>query len=378
MTSDKRKQPLNRHTRNTVTLAIIALLCACTNTEILENKSALSADQRTVAEMIESRVAEQDFSGVVLVTRDGKVLMEAAFDNENLGQGHAVGLDSQFAIASITKSFTAVLVLQLVERGQLSLDDTIASHLPTFSAVYSNRVTVRHLLQNRSGIPHYVDLPGWFDSEHKANLTRSDLTDAIAALPLKFEPGSDYLYSNANYFLLGMILDQVASVPYETLLAKRVLRVAGQENTRQLYGETDAALVQNFLREKDGGYSHVPIVNPELFRATASLSSTAYDLMRFSAALEDDTLLSQESRSILFDVDTPMAWSVGKLPMKDGSLMRFQSYNGELVGYTSMITRFPDHDAVIIVLNNDNVGYDWLASLTLDVASFAFRSLNDH
>ena len=104
--------------------------------------------------------------------------------------------------------------MQLVEEGKLSLDDTLEQHLPDYDVDYSDRVTIRHLLQNRSGIPHTISIPGWFDNDFKSSLTDDAYLEAMAALPLSFEPDADYLYSNINYYLLGLIIDKVA----ETIL----------------------------------------------------------------------------------------------------------------------------------------------------------------
>ncbi|MEM7054171.1 MAG: serine hydrolase domain-containing protein [Pseudomonadota bacterium] len=326
--------------------------------------------QSALQELVSTRLAAANFSGVVLVADNDKIILEQAHYSPSLTEGDVIEPNSRFAIASMTKSFTTILVLELAEQGLLSLDDTLKAHLADYPADYAERITIRQLLQNRSGIPHYVDLPGWFDTEYKQSLSLEGLVSAIASLPLKFEPGSDYLYSSANCFLLGLIIEAVTGKSYEAVLSETILTPLELNDTGQIYAEAiEPAVVQNFLQEEDNAYVHIPIINPKLHRATASMYSTASDLFRWHQALWDDTLLSSDSQAEMFDRSGPMGWDVLAAPLENGETLPIQTYNGEMAGYTSMITRFPDRRGVVIILNNNNSGYNTLAILTLDIAA---------
>lgn len=329
--------------------------------------------QSSLEELVSANLADTNFSGIVLVADNDKIILEQAFNDPSLTTDGAIGPNSRFAIASMTKSFTTILVLQLAQEGQLSLDDTLKTHLTDYPADYANRVTIRHLLQNRSGIPHYVDLPGWFDNEYKQSLTPEALVNAIASLPLRFKPGSDYLYSSANCFLLGLMIEAVTGKSYEAVLSETILAPLELNDTGQIYAEAiEPAVVRNFLREEDEedyAYVHIPIINPKLHRATASMYSTASDLFRWHQALWDDTLLSSDTQAEMFDPSGPMGWDVLAVPLENGETLPIQTYNGEMAGYTSMITRFPNRRGVVIILNNNNAGYNALATLTLNIAA---------
>ena len=323
-----------------------------------------------LAQLIGDLAAGADFSGVVLVAEKGEPLFLEAFDPPGLNEGVPVSTGSGFAIASMTKSFTAVLVLQLVEEGRLSLDDTIVTHLPSYKADYAGRVTVRQMLQNRSGIPHYISIPGWFDNDFKRGLTQESLLETVSDLPLAFEPGSDYLYSNTNYYLLGLIIEAVTGKPYEAVLSERIIDPVGLSDTGQIYEPAPIpGLVNDYLREGDGTYHPVPVVNPILFRATASQYSTARGLLRWSDALMEDDLLSMQSKAAMLAPEAPMAWTVGSWPVEEGGTMPFYTYNGQLIGYTSMLTQFPEVGGTIILLNNNNAGYDRLSGMTVAIAA---------
>jgi CubicO group peptidase (beta-lactamase class C family) len=361
---------MNRIVANFSALVAGLIVTACAHSKPNDVATQAILDRPELVQMVDTFAVHTNFSGTVLVSDAGEVVLERAFNVPELADD-PIHIDSRFAIASITKSFTAILTLQLVEKGMLDLEDSLNTHLPEFQAEYTDQVTIRQLLQNRSGILHYTSLPNWFDADHKQTLTHETLIQDIAELPLKFEPGTDYLYSNANFYLLGMVIERVTGRPYEAVLADNILAPAGLRDTGQIYSP-DAAIAQNHLREDDGSYSHISIANPGLFRATASQFTTARDLFRLHTALQGETLLNARSKAELFNAEVPMAWTVGALPFENDQPSSFQSYNGELVGYTSMITRFPEHNGAVIILNNNNAGYETLAGLTLEIAAHLY------
>ncbi|MEQ3747195.1 MAG: serine hydrolase domain-containing protein [Henriciella sp.] len=362
--------------KTTALAAALTILVSCSSVSTSQRATdAPLGNTETKAEALEfdhdlnPLLEDWAFSGSILVATGGDVLLHNAYDFGGKPEAGPFTTDRPYAIASMTKSFTAVLALQLIENGQLSLDESISDHLPAYAAPYRDRVTVRDLLQNRSGIPHYIDIPGWFEVEYKSTLTQAGFVDAIAKLPLKFEPGTDKLYSNANYFLLGLIVEAASGKSYEQALKDQILSPLEMSATGQIYEDAPApTLVQNYLREDDGSLNPIPVTNPKLFKATASMYSTTGDLRKWSNALFTNQLLKPESKDLLFSSDLPMAWTVGAFPMPDESLVQVRTYNGELIGYNSMITQLPQQDSVIIILNNNGVGYENLSALTYQIA----------
>lgn len=302
-------------------------------------------------------LSELEFSGTLLVARQGEVVLREAVNASPVEDAQAVFPDTRFAIASMTKSFTAALVLRLVDEGKLGLDQTLDELLPAFEAAYASEVSLRQLLQNRSGIPHYIDIPGWFDNDVKRAFMDDTFLEALETLELKFPPGSDYLYSNVNYYLLAMIVDRHAGVPYEEYLKSQILDQLGMSATGQIYQQDDN-LAENYLRNDDGSYEIIPIVNPVLFRGTASMYSTVDDLRVWGKAVIDGKIYSDAAEQEVFRADTPMAWETGNMPVGDGQTVEALYYNGRLIGYLSLIVLLPEEDGVIVVLNNNTVGYD--------------------
>lgn len=350
-------------------IALIPVMAAMTGPSWAETAGQ---DDRAVGirDTVTAMIAENGFSGTVLIADAGKTLLQAGFGPADRTWDSPNRPDTKFMIASMTKTFTAALVLQQVDEKRLSLDDTIADHLPSYGAPYRDEVTIRQLLTHRSGIPHYIDLPGWFDGRFRAPISTGAFLDHIAALPPAFEPGTGYRYSNANYYLLGLILEKLTGQPYETLLADRILKPAGMTETGSYRaGAIVKKLSRNYVREEDGTLSQARYINPDLFHATASLYSTVGDLYRWHKALMDATLLSDAATTVMFDRTNPMGWAHGTVPADgDAPAFDFVTYNGELNGYTSMITHIPARDILIILLNNNNAGFRTLSAMTLKIA----------
>ena len=319
-----------------------------------------------------------DFSGSILVSEGGETLFMRSFGLADQAAGLPVGPDTAFAIASLSKGFTTVLTLQWVAEGRLSLDDSLADLLPGFDAPYAGRVTLRHLLQNRSGLPHTTALPGWFTADGKRALTPEVMMAEIARQDLQFEPGADYLYSNLNYYLLGRILDRAGGAPFEDQLAQRILDPLGMDRTGHLYAPVEGApLAVAYLRE-DGVQSPIPVINPSVFRAAAGMSTTAADLAEWGEALLDERLLDEAGRAAMYDPERPMSWTIAALPVSEtADPLPVRAYNGGLIGYDSMLTLLPEQDAVIIILNNNGAGYGALVEATMEFAAALYGGAED-
>jgi CubicO group peptidase (beta-lactamase class C family) len=313
---------------------------------------------------------DHEMSGVILVAIDGESIYEKAFNVEPLRTSFEITVDSTFAIASITKSFTATTVLSEVEAGRIDLDATIRDYLPSFSAVYADDVKVRQLLESRSGIPHYVDIPGWFEADVVSRFTPETFLEEIAALELRFEPGEDYYYSNANYYLLGLILDAAAGKTYEAVLEEAILEPLGLEDIGQIYAPGPQVIAPTYIRDGES-YELMKLGNPALFRATGSQFSTARDLVAFGHGLLRGTILGEEMLTVLLDEDRPMGFTVTSVPIAEQEVP-VVTYNGELAGTTTILTMFPEQNSSIVILSNNNLPYTALVDMTLSIAQIAF------
>lgn len=354
-------------------LSCLALVACGQHAEITaqtEEVEQVEAQASAFAPIVESWAERTQFSGNVLVVRENERVFETSFGLADREANIPVDADTSFVVASLTKTFTTVLTLQAVEAGRLELDASLASVLPEFEAPWADTVTVRQMLQNRSGLPHYIDLPGWFEPGGKLPYTREHLLDTLAGMPLRFEPGTEYYYSNANFYLLGLILDRVGDQPYEQQLISQLLEPAGLSATGQIYQlDENTPLSGSYLPDEDGGYFRVDTENPAVFRATGSLHAPAADLLTWGQAMMRGDFLSQESQTIMLNPEQPMTWILTEVPTLDeNEMIAVRTYNGRIAGHVSMLTLLPQSQGIIVVLSNNGVDYGELAGLTVEIA----------
>ncbi len=198
--------------------------------------SSESIDQ--LEDRVDEIVADAGFSGVVRVDVDGEVVAERAYGFAHRGLGVANRTDTQFAIASGSKTFTALVVMGLVERGEIELTTTARSVLGDDLPLIDDRVTVEHLLSHRSGIGDYLDEDVHDDTNdyvltvpcHEL-VTTEDFLAVLGGYPTKFEPGERLEYCNGGYVVLALIAERASGVDYHQLVDERVCVPAAMVDT---------------------------------------------------------------------------------------------------------------------------------------------------
>ncbi len=204
--------------RNPLILTALALLATCAHAD--------AVDDFAKREMARLRVP-----GLVIgIVREGQPLDTRAYGMADLELNVPTTKDNVFEIGSITKQFTAVLALMLMEEGKLSLDDPVSKHIPDAPKTWE-KITVRHLLFQTSGLQEYVFVEGLGlleDYDRKTFLTK------MSPLPLDYEPGTAWSYSNTNYALLGPVLEKAGGKPYAELLKERILTPLGMDRSRMV------------------------------------------------------------------------------------------------------------------------------------------------
>jgi CubicO group peptidase (beta-lactamase class C family) len=177
--------------------------------------------------------AKGDFEGVVLVAKGGKVIHKQAVGLANREWKIPHRLDTRFRICSITKQFTAVLVMQLVEAGKLNLDTPVSEYLPDFRKELGGKITLRNLLSSSSGLPTFDDLAFWQKDDEQlasASFTAKNYIGSSSS-GLSFEPGAKFNYNNADFILVGAILEQISGKSFEQLLQEKILQPLGMKRT---------------------------------------------------------------------------------------------------------------------------------------------------
>lgn len=158
----------------------------------------------------------EQFSGTVLLARDGKPVFVRSYGMANYELGVPNSADTVFRLASVTKQFTALAVMQLQEQGRLKVDDPICRYLADCPAAW-RPITIRELLNHTSGIPNFSSLPDWDEVLSRRDYTPAELVSLFRDLPLKFTPGEKYDYSNSGYHLLGLIIERASGIGWASM-----------------------------------------------------------------------------------------------------------------------------------------------------------------
>jgi CubicO group peptidase (beta-lactamase class C family) len=217
------------------------------------------------------------FSGAVLVARGDSVLYAAGFGHADREENVPNTSNTRFRIASVTKQFTAALVLQLVEEGRVALDAPITTYLS--SAPAAPGVTTHHLLTHTSGIPEGRAL-------RDRDLLLSEYLSRLGELSATAEPGERYAYSNPNYHLLGLLVEAVTGRPYADALRERLLTPLGLADTGVAYaGDAVEGLAEGYARTAFGYRPESPFDDAPHTYAAGAMYSTVHDLFRWTRAL---------------------------------------------------------------------------------------------
>ncbi|WP_198412175.1 serine hydrolase domain-containing protein [Mycetocola zhujimingii] len=219
----------------------------------------------------------------------------------NLTTDEPVPVDGEVRMGSNTKTFTSVAVLQLVEDGQVALDEPIDTYLPglvTGDGVDGTRITVRHLLQQMSGLPEYADeIAMDFEKVQSVYTSPRDLLDIALSKPAGFAAGERWEYSNTNYLVLGLLIERVAERPLFEVITERIIEPLGLEHTyfptvgeKTLRGEHPSGYHIN----SDGDFYDVSALDPSWGWAAGQIVASPSDLNEFTRAVLDGRLLGEE------------------------------------------------------------------------------------
>lgn len=308
------------------------------------------------------------FSGSVLVARDGKVLLSKGYGMANLELDVPNTPQTKFRIASVTKPFTATAIMLLQERGALNVQDKLCKHVADCPPAWS-AITIHHLLTHTSGVPNYTGFPDYVATMREAATVES-LIGRFKNKPLDFAPGGEYRYSNSGYALLGHIIERVSGIPYAQFIQRNIftpLRMA------------DSGFDGPFriLKNRAAGYSrsgetviNAPFIAMTIVYSAGGLFSTVEDLYLWDQALAANALLSPASMATML---TPVAndygygWGTGRQLNR-----RHVGHNGQVNGFTSVLARYPDDRAVVIILTNSDQTTPPVDRVARDLAAIMF------
>ncbi len=294
------------------------------------------------------------FIGTVLVAKGGSILFEKGYGMANLELDVPNSPATKFRLGSITKQFTAAAVMQLQEKGALSVTDSACKYFDECPERWK-QITIAQLLSHTSGIPSYTDDPEFA----KPRMMRIPLTPREVLLlskdkPLDFDPGTKWKYDNTGYIFLGVIVEKVSGEKYADYLQKHIfaplgMKDSGYDNTHDILKNRAAG-----YQPTPTGFANADYLDMSLPYAAGSLYSTTHDLLLWDRALYSDQVLSKASRDQMF---TPVKNDYGYGLMLAPMLNRKHiGHGGGINGFSTYLARFPDEDATVIVLSNNVAG----------------------
>lgn len=298
------------------------------------------------------KVLEKDkrFSGVILVTKDGKPIYEKACGMANYELSVPNTMNMKFEIGSMTKQFTAASIMMLVEQKKLDLQDPINKYIIDYPD--GDKITIHHLLTHTSGIPNYLDDPNF---NPKKFYSTEDLIATFKDKPLNFKTGDTFQYSNSNYVLLGYIIEKISNQPYEEFITSNIINPLGLTNTGFVH---DSPIVKNRASGYEfvkGSLENAMYYDKSLSYATGDLYSDVYDLAKWHQALFSNKLLTDSSVEKMITgyqkKDDTTFYGYG-LAVQDHNGKKCAFHDGETWGFTSLMTRYLDDKIDIIVLSN--------------------------
>lgn len=310
---------------------------------------------------MKAQASVHDFTGTVLVAKKGQVIYRQALGSANREWGVPNTVDTRFWIGSLTKQFTAAAILQLVDQGKLHVEDKLSKYFPGYPK--GDSITLHMLLNHTSGIYNMIQDPRF--TEINPNTRVEELADTVLIntfrnKPFDFSPGTFWRYSNSGYVLLGYIIEKVSGQSYRDYLYKNVLPKAGLKNTDLFHYDT-------IIPKRAYGYSRTPagwqnsrLINVSIAFSAGGLFSTAEDLFRWSEALNSGKVISKESlarmnRPNRVDHGAGYGVFVEKIFNRQAIL-----HSGALLGFSSIMIRYPEDEISIIILTNRETNLDFI------------------
>jgi CubicO group peptidase (beta-lactamase class C family) len=319
--------------------------------------------QEILHEYLESYHKQGTFNGVVLVAEKGKVILSEGYGFANIEHEVKNTPSTKFILASITKVFTASIVMKLADQGKITLDTRLADFLKWYRTDTGNKITVRHLLNHTSGIPNYFDLRNkTVDDVMKdfgnGPINKTEFAKKYCQGDLEFEPGTKWNYNNSAYFLLGLIIEEVAGTSYENVLQNMIFGPLEMHNSGDIQPNPSKiipGLATGYLRNFSA-FSYPSYWNMSTAYAAGSLYSNVTDLLKFDQALYNDKFLSEAAREAMFTPNLNnygCGWELRESPVgKNKTTKKVRTHEGFLFGWHTRFYQIPDEQYLIVILSN--------------------------
>ncbi|MGI8636081.1 MAG: serine hydrolase domain-containing protein, partial [Segetibacter sp.] len=291
----------------------------------------------------------EGFNGAVLVAKDGNILLEKGYGLRNAEANINHDANSVFQIGSVTKQFTAAIILKLEQEGKLSIKDKLSKYFPQYQ--YADKITIENLLNHVSGIYNYTNDTAFMKNRVADNLSQEAFWNLIKDKPLDFEPGSKFRYSNSGFSILGYIIEKVTGKSYESVVRNLLFQPASMTHSGfdfTHYRSPDKSV--GYLVLSKAAHLPAPIVDSTVAFSAGAIYSTVHDLYNWNTALNSGKIIPA---AILEKAYKPFKDKYGYGFFIDSvNGKRRIKHGGGIHGFVSNLTYIPEDKTSIVMLSN--------------------------
>lgn len=307
----------------------------------------------TIDSLLQAKYKPNAPGAIFLIAKEGTIIYNKAFGLSNLELNVPMISNSVFEIGSMTKQFTAISIMMLMEKGKLNLDDEITKFIPDYPT-HGNKITVHHLLTHTSGIKNFTSMKEIRNIATK-NMAPTDLIDFFKNEPMDFNPGDEFKYSNSGYVILGYIIETVAEKSYADFVEQDIFEKLGMTSSQYA---SHSKVIKNRTSgyHNRNGYINTRYVSFTIPYSSGSLMSTVEDMNLWQQAIKNNSLISAKTTNKVFtnytlnkgeSINYGYGWHIKDL---NGSLS--YEHGGSIFGFKSMGVYLPESDIYVIGLNN--------------------------
>lgn len=328
--------------------------------------------------IIQNTVKADGPGAIVFIKQGGKVLYKKAFGKANIELNVGMTTENAFNIGSVSKEFTTICILQLLEKGKLSLEDNINSYIPSYSKNGDN-IKIKHLLSQTSGLQSHTDTAWANTTGRKYFESTIDVLNYFKKDTIKFEAGEKHDYSNINFNLLAHIIEKASGMEYAEYVEENIFKPLGMNNS---YVPNEGQLIPNLatgyeLKNNAIVYARYHSLNQT--RGSSSIHTTVGDLSKWYEGLMSSKVVTKDN---LQQAWTPYTLNSGRAAVygygfySDQKFNRTSIYhNGFIFGYSTSDMYFPEDDLLILVVSNiSDINVINTNTITFDIASSIYKN----
>ncbi|MCB0371956.1 MAG: beta-lactamase family protein [Muricauda sp.] len=331
--------------------------------------------EQQINQVLEAQFEDNGPGAVFLVAKEGEVIYQNALGLANLELEAPMQQDNVFEIGSMTKQFTAIGILMLMEEGKLSLQDEITTYIPDYPT-QGHTITIHHLLTHTSGIKNFTSIKG-LNAIAQKDMEPLEMIDFFKNEPMDFAPGEAFKYNNSGYVILGYIIEQASGMSYADFVEQRIFKKLGMTTSRYASHSTVVPKRASGYHKKEH-YSNTRHISYSIPYASGSLMSTVGNLFKWQEAIKNHVLIDGKTTKMSFTnytlnngdpINYGYGWHIKDL---DGTLS--YQHGGSIFGFKSMGVYLPDADIYVVGLSNCDCNSP--TQITRDIAVMVLNQSN--